>query len=84
MMAYHWVHRRWPVGKRVWWPLLGAELAVLVPLLILFGIQQPDLFRTKFWRIGYENGFNSNPNMIVFAIVNHQPPPQVPLVWSRT
>jgi hypothetical protein len=83
-MAYRWLHRRWPVNKRVWWPLLASELAVLVPCLVLFGVQQPDMFRTKFWRIGYENGFNSNPNMVVFAMVNNEPVPTVPFVWSKT
>ena len=83
-MAYNWLLRMWPVGKRVWLPLLAAELAVLVPLLVLFGVQQPDLFRTKFWRIGYVNGFNSNPNQVVFAMLNNEPVPTVPFVWSRT
>jgi hypothetical protein len=83
-MTYHVLHRRWPVGKRVWWPLLMLELAVLIPLLVLFGVQQPDLFRTQFWRIGYNYGFNSNPNIVIFAMVNAQPLPSVPFVWSKT
>jgi len=59
------------------------ELAGLIPMLVLFGIAQPDLYRTKLWQIGFDNHFNSNPNMILYAYANHRPLPTVPFVWSQ-
>ncbi|KAL2143546.1 hypothetical protein VTI28DRAFT_10332 [Corynascus sepedonium] len=60
------------------------ELAGIIPLLVLFGLQQPDAFRSLFWRIGFENKQNSNPNMILYAYANYEPLPTVPFVWSKT
>ena len=80
-MGYFLLHRKWRVRKPMYW-LMVAELAGLVPMLVLFGIEQPDLYRTKFWRIGFMEGLNSNPNMILYAYANHRPLPKIPLVWS--
>jgi len=77
--------RQWPKPARkgtAW--LMPLELMGLIPILVIFGIAQPDLYRTDLWKIGYENKLNSNPNMILYAYANHKPLPQVPLVWSRT
>lgn len=63
--------------------IMPLELAGTVALLALFAIAQPDLFRTQLWGIGYVWGFNSNPNIIVYAKANHQPHPNVPFVWSE-
>ena len=60
------------------------ELAGIVPLLVLFALQSPDVWRTLFWRIGFENKLNSNPNMILYAYANHRPLPDIPFVWSQT
>ena len=81
-MAYRIVHRTWPHRKPMW-ILMVLELLVLIPALVLFGIEQPDLYRTKFWQIGYDNGLNSNPNMILYAYANYKPLPTVPFVWSQ-
>lgn len=59
------------------------ELLLTIAVLVLFGIQQPDLFRSLFWRVGYELRMNSNPNIILYAYANHQPLPKIPFVWSR-
>jgi hypothetical protein len=61
-----------------------VELIGLVPILVIFGIAQPDLYRTDLWKIGYENKLNSNPNMVLYAYANYEPLPKVALVWSRT
>lgn len=81
-MAYRIVHRTWRHRKPMW-ILMVLELLVLIPALVLFGIEQPDLYRTKFWQIGYDNGLNSNPNMILYAYANYKPLPTVPFVWSQ-
>lgn len=82
-MAYKILHRKWLL-RRWMWAIFPLELAGLIPLLVLFGIAQPDLYRTKMWEIGHAYGFNSNPKMILYAYANYEPLPQVPFVWTRT
>lgn len=79
---YRVFHRRWRSLRAVWW-LLPVELLCVIPVLALFGIADPDTYRTTLWKVGAENGFNSSPNVIVFAHVNARPIPTVPLVWSQ-
>jgi hypothetical protein len=80
-MGYFLLYRKWKVRKPMYY-LMVFELIGLVPCLVLFGIEQPDLYRTKFWQIGFNEGLNSNPNMILYAYANHRPLPKIPLVWS--
>lgn len=82
-MAYTIFRRPWRAKRPLYWGMV-PELAGIIPLLVLFGVQQPDAFRTLFWRIGFENKLNSNPNMILYAYANHQPLPTIPFVWSQT
>ncbi|KAK1702911.1 hypothetical protein BDP67DRAFT_258836 [Colletotrichum lupini] len=82
-MTYKILHRKWLLRKWMW-TLMPLELAGLVPLLVLFGIAQPDLYRTKLWEVGHAYGFNSNPKMILYAYANYEPYPKVPFVWTRT
>ncbi|KHN96744.1 uncharacterized protein MAM_05300 [Metarhizium album ARSEF 1941] len=63
---------------------MPVELIGLVPTLVIFGIAQPDMYRTDMWQIGFENKLNSNPNMILYAYANYRPLPNVPLIWSQT
>ena len=79
---YRILHREWR-NRRAMWILMALELLGLIPILVLFGIEQPDLYRTKFWQIGYDNGLNSNPDMILYAYANHRPLPKIPFVWSQ-
>lgn len=62
---------------------MPVELGILIVLLVIFGISQPDLYRSKMWRIGYDNGLNSNPAVILYAYANHESQPEVAFVWSR-
>lgn len=80
--TYRILHRPWRVRRPLYFVMI-PELAGVITLLVLFGVQQPDAFRTLFWRIGYENKLNSNPNMILYAYANYQKIPTVPFVWSR-
>lgn len=61
-----------------------AELLGTVAVLVMFGVAQPDLYRTKLWRAGHELGFNSSPNVILWAYANYEPLPKLPFVWSQT
>lgn len=83
-MAYTIFRRPWTTGKRTHIPLMLGELVGTVACLVVFALAQPDLYRTLFWQIGYDNGWNSNPNMILYAYANHVPLPTVPFVWSQT
>lgn len=83
--TYKIFKRKWPkVARKGIVYLMPLELLGLVPILVIFGIAQPDLYRTKMWQIGSDNHLNSNPNMIILAIANFKPPPSVPLIWSKT
>ncbi|KAG7101573.1 hypothetical protein HYQ44_018703 [Verticillium longisporum] len=83
-MNYRIFHRKWPSAKRYMWFNMLAELLCMVPLLVLFGIAQPNTWRTKMWQIGYENGWNSDPRMILYAHANYRPLPKIPFVWSQS
>ncbi|KAM3524408.1 hypothetical protein NHJ13051_000087 [Beauveria bassiana] len=83
--SYHILHRKWPKISRkatVW--MMPLELIGLIAVLVIYGIAQPDLYRTKMWQIGFDNKLNSNPNMIIYAYANFTPLPNVPLIWSST
>ncbi|TDZ33839.1 hypothetical protein C8035_v009227 [Colletotrichum spinosum] len=82
-MAYKILHRKWLLRPYMW-AIFPLELIGLVPLLVLFGIAQPDLYRTKLWEVGHAYGFNSNPKMILYAYANYEPLPKIPFVWTRT
>lgn len=81
---------RLPHLQRRWkWPkvliaLMVIELAGTVPALALFGIASPNLYRTKLWRIGSDNGFNSSPLQVLYAYANYRPIPKIPFVWSQS
>jgi hypothetical protein len=67
------------------WPfyILGVfEFPLTVALLALFGIADPDTYRTRLWQDGSNNGFNSNPNAALYAAANYRPY-TTPKVWSQ-
>ncbi|ORY55448.1 uncharacterized protein BCR38DRAFT_461967 [Pseudomassariella vexata] len=82
-MGYRILHRSWRSIRAMWFVMV-AELAGTVAVLVLFGIAQPDLFRTQLWQAGDDLGFNSSPNIILYAYANHDPLPKIPFVWSPT
>ncbi|KAL2128382.1 hypothetical protein VTI74DRAFT_9264 [Chaetomium olivicolor] len=81
--TYRILRRPWKAKRPLYWSMV-PELAGIVPALVLFALQSPDAFRTLSWRIGFEHGLNSNPNMILYAYANHHPLPAIPFVWSQT
>ncbi|KAI0126519.1 hypothetical protein BJ170DRAFT_409573 [Xylariales sp. AK1849] len=82
-MGYRVFHREWR-SIRAMWMVMVPELGLTVALLVLFGIAQPDLYRTQLWRAGSDLGFNSSPNIILWAYANHVPLPNIPFVWTNT
>ncbi|KAK7743515.1 hypothetical protein SLS53_004049 [Cytospora paraplurivora] len=79
--SYKPFNRKWRKRSPVFL-IMPIELAGTVALLVLFAIAQPDQFRTQLWRIGYVWGFNSNPNVVLYAKANHDPAPHLPFVWT--
>lgn len=82
MRTYRIVHRPWKATNYAY-ALMSLELLGLIPILVLFGLAQPDLYRSNLWQIGWENRFNSNPAIILYAYANHRPLPTIPFVWSK-
>jgi len=62
--------------------LFVLELLLSIAALALFGIAQPDLYRTRFWREGSDQGWNSNPNQLIYAAANYKSI-NAPLPWSQ-
>lgn len=83
MFGLPYISRRWRYPKFLV-ALFVIELAGTIAGLALFGIADPNLYRTKLWQVGYENGFNSSPKQILYAYANYRPIPKTPFVWSQT
>ena len=62
--------------------LFSLEFLLTVAMLALFGIADPNTYRTKLWQDGSDQGYNSNPNEILYSYANYRPI-SVPLVWSQ-
>ena len=60
---------------------MAVELPLTIIILTLTGIASHDLYRTKLWQDGADNGFNSSPTDRLYAAANHQPY-KTPIVWS--
>ena len=75
------IPRQWRTPKVVL-GLFALELPLTIAALALFGIAQPDLYRTRFWQEGANHGWNSNPNQLIYAIANYRPV-KTPLPWSQ-
>ncbi|KAH6990818.1 hypothetical protein BKA56DRAFT_610394 [Ilyonectria sp. MPI-CAGE-AT-0026] len=83
--SYHLIFRKWPrIPRRGTWWLMPFELAGTVTALVIFGLSQPNLYRTDMWQIGWDHRLNSNPAIKLFAYANHTPQPHIALVWTRT
>ncbi|KAM7222166.1 hypothetical protein V8F06_002438 [Rhypophila decipiens] len=81
--TYKILHRPWRLKWPMYWGMV-PELMFLIAVLVLFGLQQPDVWRTRFWRIGHDLKLNSSPNIILYAYANHRPLPDIPFVWSQS
>lgn len=71
---------RWRTPKCIM-ALLCLEFPLTIACLTLYGIADPDTYRTKLWQNGYDKGFNSAPNSILYDYANYRPA-HVPVVWS--
>ena len=60
---------------------MGIELPFTIVILTLTGIAFHDLYQTKLWQDGADNGFNSSPDEVLYAMANYRPY-KVPMVWN--
>ncbi|RAL01060.1 uncharacterized protein BO80DRAFT_69373 [Aspergillus ibericus CBS 121593] len=60
---------------------MAVELPLTIIILTLTGIASHDLYRTKLWQDGADNGFNSSPTDRLYAAANHRSY-TTPIVWS--
>jgi hypothetical protein len=81
MLKFNLGFKRWRVPTKVLVVLLALEFPLTVAALALFGIADPDTYRTLLWRDGSDNGFNSDPATPLYAAANYQNV-TVPLVWG--
>lgn len=61
--------------------LMAVELPFTIVVLTLTGIASHNLYRTKLWQDGADNGFNSAPDEVLYAMANYRPY-KVPMVWN--
>lgn len=81
LSSFSYIPRKWRTPKLLV-GLFVAELPLSIAILALFGIAQPNLYRTQFWQEGSDHGWNSNPNQIIYAYANYNPI-KAPLPWSQ-
>lgn len=62
--------------------LVIIEFCLTVAILAFTGIAAPNLYRTKLWQDGADNGFNSSPMAGLYAAANYRPY-TTPKVWSQ-
>ncbi|PLB38772.1 uncharacterized protein BDW47DRAFT_104262 [Aspergillus candidus] len=60
---------------------MAIELPLTIIILTFTGIASHDLYRTKLWQDGADNGFNSSPDEALYAAANYRPY-KAPMVWS--
>ncbi|KAL8943596.1 MAG: hypothetical protein Q9216_000961 [Gyalolechia sp. 2 TL-2023] len=75
------IPRKWKTPRTILY-LFALELLIEIAALALFGIAQPDLYRTRLWQEGSDHGWNSKPNSIIYAYANYEPI-STPLPWSQ-
>ncbi|KAL0264650.1 hypothetical protein SLS55_000600 [Diplodia seriata] len=80
-MGGFFISRTWRTRK-IMLGLLLLEFALTVPVLTLFGIANPNLYRTKLWQEGGDLGYNSAPNTVLYAEANYRPV-KTPLIWNQ-
>ena len=62
--------------------LCAVEFPFTVACLALYGMADPDTYRTKLWKEGSKQGWNSDPVDILYAIANYTPA-HTPAPWNQ-
>jgi hypothetical protein len=72
MPSFDWVNLQWR-WKKLFYAMVIIELPFTVAALALFGIADPDLYRTQLWQEGANHGWNSDPIEILYSYANYRP-----------
>ncbi|KZF25056.1 hypothetical protein L228DRAFT_60888 [Xylona heveae TC161] len=73
------ISKKWRLPK-VMLGFLAGEFPLTVAAMAMFSIASPNLYRTALWLDGAQNGFNSNPNELLYAAANYRHM-TAPLPW---
>jgi hypothetical protein len=80
MFNFRFGLKKWRATKPIY-GLLVAETPLIIAGLALYGIADPNTYRSRLWLDGFDNGFNSSPSQPIYDMVNGGKG-VVPLVWS--
>lgn len=80
MLNFRFGWKRWRVSKPIY-ALLLCETPFIIAGLALYGIADPNTYRSRLWQDGFDNGFNSSPAQPIYDMVNGGKG-NTPLVWS--
>lgn len=81
-MGRFFITRHWRYPK-VMYGLFAVEFLLVIATLTLFGIADPNTYRTKLWQNGADHGFNSDPKIILYSYANYRPI-KTPTVWNQS
>lgn len=76
-----WMTLDWRNLKPIY-ALIIIEFPLTVATLALFGIADPNLYRTALWTEGSRHGWNSDPIELLYAYANYKPI-KVPTPWNQ-
>lgn len=80
-MPRFFVTRHWRYA-RLMYAFFVLEFLLTVAVLTLYGIADPNTYRTRLWQNGADAGFNSDPSIVLYSYANYRPI-KTPLVWSQ-
>jgi hypothetical protein len=80
-MPRFFITRHWRYANAMY-GLFVVEFLLIVAVLTLFGIADPNTYRTKLWQNGADKGFNSDPSIVLYSYANYKPI-DTPVVWSQ-
>ena len=60
----------------------ALEFLLTVAVLTLYGIADPNTYRTRLCQNGADAGFNSDPSIVLYSYAYYKPI-KTPLVWSQ-
>ena len=81
MPSLAWINLEWR-WQKFFYVLIVAEVPFTVSALALFGIADPDLYRTQLWQEGAKHGWNSDPIEILYSYANYAPI-STPTPWNQ-
>ncbi|MCJ1409141.1 hypothetical protein MMC19_003219 [Ptychographa xylographoides] len=82
MPSLAWINLEWR-WSTFFYVLIAVEVPFTVAALALYGIADPDLYRTQLWQEGANQGWNSDPIEILYSYANYRPI-ATPTPWNQS